>query len=411
MLNLPVRACHIKDSVSAGYRAWPRNTRRLAMRSMRGTIASVLVVGSFGFCSAAAIGDDRDPVDWSAYERWWLKGLPPATRDESRLKVYDPGKAISFLGGVALKWTRQNRCGTCHTNLPYLMARPTTRETKTDSKSSEIRRLLLAYSSERMLKPDEFIAMTVGPIASALALNDAFTTGKLDFQVRNLLDYVLRIQSAQGGWQYPTPPFLLPFLERDRAYLAYLVALGVGYAPGRYYEATSARVGFGKLQSFIRHHLPANAHDKAVLLWASVRTPGLLSSAEQADYENELRGLQNRDGGWTLPSMGEWHRHDGAPNSPKGESDGYATGLVTLVLCERGSISSSSSIHRAIEWLKNNQRVSGRWFTRSLYSDRFKNYLSNMGTAYALMAINLCAGTELLDHGNAAVAALPESRR
>lgn len=45
---------------------------------------------------------------------------------------------------------------------------------------------------------------------------------------------------------------------------------------------------------------------------------------------------------------------------------------------------------RAPGWIQQHRRESGRWYTRSLYSDRFQNYLSNMGTAYAVMALNSC---------------------
>jgi hypothetical protein len=183
---------------------------------------------------------------------------------------------------------------------------------------------------------------------------------------------------------------MLPFLERDQYYVSLLVALGVGYAPGHYYETPAAHDGFVKLQSFLRNNIPQNAHERAVLLWASVRTPGLLSAHEQARIGKDLLKLQNDDGGWTLPALGRWPRHDGATNAPKGPSDGYATGLTTMTLCEAGYGLQDRPIQNAIAWIETHQRTSGRWFTPSTYSDQFKNYLSNMGTAYAIMALKSC---------------------
>jgi squalene-hopene/tetraprenyl-beta-curcumene cyclase len=53
-----------------------------------------------------------------------------------------------------------------------------------------------------------------------------------------------------------------------------------------------------------------------------------------------------------------------------------------------------SKIHPAVQkglvWLKTHQRVSGRWFTASLWSEKFKNYLSTFGTAYDVLALKEC---------------------
>src|SRR5688572_27632226 len=35
-----------------------------------------------------------------------------------------PAKAAAWLDSVAVHWTRRRQCVTCHTNLPYLWARP-----------------------------------------------------------------------------------------------------------------------------------------------------------------------------------------------------------------------------------------------------------------------------------------------
>ena len=43
-------------------------------------------------------------------------------------------------------------------------------------------------------------------------------------------------------------------------------------------------------------------------------------------------------------------------------------------------------MQRGVEWLKANQRESGRWIARSLYKDN-KHYLSHAGSAFAVMAL------------------------
>ena len=42
-----------------------------------------------------------------------------------------------------------------------------------------------------------------------------------------------------------------------------------------------------------------------------------------------------------------------------------------------------------VAWLKTNQRTSGRWFTRSLNTDK-NHFITHAGTAYALAAMRAC---------------------
>lgn len=332
---------------------------------------------------------DTAPVDWALYDKYWVEGIPKAEDDEPFLATFDPQKATALLDDVALKWTRQNKCATCHTNVSYLMVRPLLGAGGSEA-TQEIRQTLKQYAITAKDGPPELVSFFIAPIASALAVNDGLGGGALDPDTRELLDYLWTTQESDGGWKYTTN-HMLPFLERDFYYVTLLMALAVGYAPDTYYESANAKAGFARLKFFIRNRPPETLHDKAVLLWASVRTPGVISSEQQAAYERALLRSQQEDGGWTLPSLGNWPRHDGAPNDPNGLSDGYATGLVTMALCQRGRTERDASVRRAIKWLQSHQRASGRWYTRSTYSDRFRNYVSNMGTAYALMAINSCS--------------------
>ncbi len=333
---------------------------------------------------------DQAPVDWAAYQRLWLKGLSRATPEEPLLSVYSEDKAKNFLDNTALEWARQNRCGTCHTTVAYLMARPLIGNSNDRAAWNEVRETVKNFANEGIAKHSALAPFIVGPTAAALTVGDTSSGRELQPDTRALFDYMWASQGADGAWVIPQNVGNLPFLERDPHYLAFMVALAVGYAPGRYYEDPSARAGFAKLQGFIRNNLPTNAHDKAVVLWASVRTPGLLTAQERTEYERSLLALQKDDGGWTLPSMGTWPRHDGVPNDPQGDSDGYATSLAALALCQQGYSVRDPAVKRAVTWIEQHQRASGRWYTRSLYSDRFQNYLSNMGTAYAVMALSSC---------------------
>ena len=42
-----------------------------------------------------------------------------------------------------------------------------------------------------------------------------------------------------------------------------------------------------------------------------------------------------------------------------------------------------------MNWLKTNQRESGRWFTRSINKDSY-HFITHTGTVYAAMALKAC---------------------
>jgi squalene-hopene/tetraprenyl-beta-curcumene cyclase len=129
-----------------------------------------------------------------------------------------------------------------------------------------------------------------------------------------------------------------------------------------------------------------------MLLWASQRLDGLMSKEEQRETVEKLLARQRPDGGWNLPSLGNYRRHDKlkTANDPAGPSDGYATGFVIYVLRQAGVPADHAQIRRGVEWLRHNQRASGRWFTRSPSTDG-PHYISHAGTAYAVLALRACA--------------------
>jgi squalene-hopene/tetraprenyl-beta-curcumene cyclase len=132
-----------------------------------------------------------------------------------------------------------------------------------------------------------------------------------------------------------------------------------------------------------------------MLLWASTRLDGLMTSEQRRSTIDRLRSLQQPGGGWCLPSLGNWKRHDGTPNDPRAPSDGYATGLAVFVLRQAGVPATDPAIRRGVAWLLSHQRASGRWFTRSVNTDKY-HYITHAGTAFAVLALRACdvAGEE-----------------
>ena len=53
--------------------------------------------------------------------------LAPASPDEPLAKTLSMERAAGYLDEVALDWTRDRKCGTCHTNYAYMLSRPSVR--------------------------------------------------------------------------------------------------------------------------------------------------------------------------------------------------------------------------------------------------------------------------------------------
>ena len=126
-----------------------------------------------------------------------------------------------------------------------------------------------------------------------------------------------------------------------------------------------------------------------MLMWADSFGVDVLTDAQQRQCIAELRALQHDDGGWGIAQLGDWERADGSAQDTA-TSDGYGTGFVVYILRRAGVSADDPALQKAIGWLKSNQRVSGRWFTRSLHEDS-EHFISHAGTAFAVMALAECA--------------------
>jgi squalene-hopene/tetraprenyl-beta-curcumene cyclase len=315
--------------------------------------------------------------------------LAPNSPDEPVRPVASLTQAAAFLDSVSLNWTRGRKCGTCHTNYPYLVARPSLKEPDSGA-MAEIRGFFeqrVAHWNDAAKEAKPRWDAEVVSTATALAMNDAATSGKLHPMTREALDRMWKIQKPDGGFDWLKcgwPPF-----EHDDYYGAIVAALGVGYAPDGYRETAAASAGLKRLRGYFAANSTPSFHHRVMLLWASTRVEGLMTADERTATIGRLRELQRADGGWNLPSLIEWKRHDGSANDPAAPSDGYATGLAVFVQRQAGVPASNDRLQRGAAWLLANQRASGRWFTRSLSSDG-NHFITHAGTALAVMALRAC---------------------
>jgi squalene-hopene/tetraprenyl-beta-curcumene cyclase len=307
----------------------------------------------------------------------------PTRPDEPFAREYSAENAAKYLDGVGVGWTREYKCITCHTNMPYLTARPLL---KGDEGWKEVRTFLEKdvekWVSGGKPRGDAYVVAT----AFALAFNDATQTGKLHATTKDALDRMWTVQQESGEWKWLKCDW--PPLEHDDYYGAVLAALAVGYAPGDYAKTEQAKTGIAKLKVYFAKTPAPDLHHRAMLLWASTKVAGLMTADEQKKAVEALKLKQRKDGGWSLPSLGSYTRRDKekTPNDPNADSDGYGTGFVTFVLLQAGAKPTDDAITNAVKWLKSNQRLSGRWYTRSLNNDA-DHYITNAGTAFCILAL------------------------
>lgn len=314
----------------------------------------------------------------------------PNSKDEPLADKVSLAKSAEFLDGIAVSWTREKKCGTCHTNYPYLMARPFLKEGASTG-LDEVRKFFETRvanwdGKEKTDKPrwDAEVVAT----ASTLAFNDAQTTGKLHPLTRKALDRMWTVQRADGSWAWLKcnwPPF-----EHDDYYGALLAAVGAAYAPDGYAAGDSAKEGLAKLRKFFQANPPRDLHHKIWLFWASLKLDGLMTPTEREATVKEIRARQRADGGWSLPSLGGWDGREKLNTDPNAPSDGYGTGFIVYVLRQSGVPATDEAVQRGVAWLKANQRASGRWFTRSLRQDSKNHYITHAGTGFAVMALRSC---------------------
>jgi len=140
----------------------------------------------------------------------------------------------------------------------------------------------------------------------------------------------------------------------------------------------------------LKDNPPLSLHHRAMIVWASCHLKGLASDEERNRILQELFALQRPDGGWSTPGLLADYkglkRLDGKPHDTQ-TSDAYATGFVLVVARELDV--PSTELQRGIDWLRRNQRVSGKWFARSPAKDS-RHYFSNFASAFAVLGLQAC---------------------
>jgi hypothetical protein len=342
--------------------------------------------------SAAAYLDQR--------ETWWMK-WPGAERDHGTF------------------------CVSCHTVVPYIISRPALRKVLAENGPTPEETLLLANVTKRVLLWKEvapfYNDQEDGPHKTAQsrsteAVLNAFILANRDAQSGRLSQDGLvafanmwRLQQAEGeakgSWLWEVFD-LKPWESRGSEYFgAALAAIAVGTAPENYRDRPEIQNNRKMLSEYMQRNSTAQSPiNRAALLWASTKLPGLLTPAQKHSIIEELLAKQQSDGGWSMLSVaitwrdlnleslfGKWKRNDGTPQEV--QSDGLATSFIIFASEEAGISRQNSHLNRGLDWLVRNQNKSeGSWTASSLNKRRVPSsnagrFMSDAATAFAILAL------------------------
>jgi squalene-hopene/tetraprenyl-beta-curcumene cyclase len=299
-------------------------------------------------------------------------------------------------------------CVSCHTALPYALARPALRSALSESGPSADERAFLDNISKRVslwqdVEPFYSDAKNGAPksaesrgteaVLNALVLTRYNAPAALD-ALNDMWALQLKAGEKRGSWiwlNFHNEPWEAP----DSAFWgASLAGLAAGLAPESYRRNAAIQDNIAMLAEYLqREQQNQSTLNRAMALWASGKLPQLLPAAQRADIAREIEGKQRDDGGWSESSLvvKEWKRRDGTPMDA--ESDGYGTGLMVSALEQSGEPSAKAAISRGLAWLESHQDASGAWLSTSMNKKRDPasdagRFMSDAATAYSVLALS-----------------------
>jgi squalene-hopene/tetraprenyl-beta-curcumene cyclase len=324
---------------------------------------------------------------------------------------WNPKLATNYLDDRQREWFAWPRaaspdgpCVSCHTGMPYLLARPKLRallkETQPTMYESGLIARLQSHAGE---KPNDYL-QGVETIFAAMFVADPVAKRRTFEQLFTLQK---RSGELQGGWQWfaaDLDPWETPAQIRWGGALA---ALAIGSEP-----AARDADRIGALAKYLQDDAQSRPlHVRLAMLWASTKLPQAMTPAARQATLDEIVRKQQADGGWTLESLGPWTEHPAAPPSPAaGGSHSYATAFTAFVLKQelgardsalgardsglgaRDSLRSSTT--RALDWLKAHQDpTTGAWPAVSMNKkyppgSMEEKFLQDAATGFAAAALS-----------------------
>lgn len=256
-------------------------------------------------------------------------------------------------------------CLSCHTGLPYLIARPAVRELHNQAEPAAYEKALLGGLRHRLAQP-----MPAAPYKTGFVVETVLAAVALapDAAALERMWATQTLEGANAGaWAWysldldPYETAVSPY------YGATLAAWAVSKMPAEYRTRPEVAPRVRALVEYLRKNQAGQPlHNRLGLLWSAGNLPGLMTKAEQAALVGELWKLQQKDHGWTLESLGPWGAHAKAPAAVAG-SNAYATALVAFTLQRGGASHRDKRLMYALNWLAERQdQKTGSWAAQSM---------------------------------------------
>jgi squalene-hopene/tetraprenyl-beta-curcumene cyclase len=339
---------------------------------------------------------------------------------------WKPDKAARYLDDREKAWfafdsrgqgSTKSSCVSCHSVLPYALARPALRKLSGDDAPGEWESRLLTQTRMRVENWPRLDSEAFGLFyddsdrkkteswgteavfnALILAFDDRYQGRSTPSPATkhafvNLWQTQLRDGDKKGAWEW------LDFHEAPwgnaeaRYFGAALAAIAVGTAPGYYIPGADAQTDtrVDQLRRYLKEKFQKQSlHDRAWALWAATSVDDILTKDERKTLIDQLLAKQKADGGWSLPSLGTWVRND--RTAQETASDGYATAFVLHVVQTAGLPKDHAQVAKGLHWLRETQTASGAWRSVSLVKKRDPathtgKFMSDAATAFAVLAL------------------------
>jgi squalene-hopene/tetraprenyl-beta-curcumene cyclase len=346
---------------------------------------------------------------------------PTDTKAGTAAQTWDKAAAAKYLDSRQVWWQdwphaqkdHGTVCVSCHTQVPYALARPTLRGALGESKisvperamlDSIIKRVNLGNDAATFYSDAEHGPGKTKEARNAEGVNNALILASYDAHAGHLQEVTRKAFDAMwsrqeqtgpksGAWFWQNFHFSPWEAPESEYYGAAMAALATGIAPDNYRDDPKIHGNLTLLRGYLRREASNQPLiNRIALLWASSKLPGLMTGQEREALAKELQAKQHPDGGWSLTDLGQgtWKRHDDTPFDLR--SDGCATGIIVLALEESG-LGKTRESQKGLAWILANQnKTEGRWPAWSVNVKRDPNteigkFMSDAATGFSVLAL------------------------